>query len=422
MKALKPWQSVGITMTVSCLLVLWEVPAATWPSSATLSLATGVSALALMATSAILASRWAWVERLLGGLDQVYLAHKWMGVWALGLASYHLVFKAGLNSWEVAPILEVGKYWTRLVRQLSFVALMFIILLALNRKIPYHLWRVWHKLSGPLFVVVILHWLTFQSPIALSDPAGVWLGVLSMLGVTAAAYKLLLYPRLARQGEYEVVDVSPSAGAVRLRLAPVGGGVTFQPGQFGFLRLKEEGLREPHPFTIASASQENGAVEFFIRGLGDFTSRLVSESRVGMRANIYAPHGRFSRPERAGHEVWVAGGVGISPFIAWLQDPEAEELERVTLFYCYTPGREFPSIEHLTALTDECGMELVPVPDGPDSAALRERLAEITHEVPTDSVEICFCGPQGLKDALRQQMSELGIPRHNLAYEHFDFR
>lgn len=422
MKVLKPGQAVGITVAISFLLVLWEVPVSTWATSATLSLAAGVAALALMATSAILASRWAWVERLLGGLDRVYLAHKWMGVWALGLASYHLVFKAGLDAWDVAPILEVSKYWTRLLRQLSFVALMFIILLALNRKIPYHLWRSWHKLSGPLFVVVILHWLTFESPIALSEPAGLWLGILSVLGVAAAAWKLLLYPRLARHGEYEVVEVSPGAGAVRLRLAPVGSGVAFQPGQFGFLRLKEEGLREPHPFTIASASQENGAVEFFIRGLGDFTRKLVRESRVGMRADIYAPHGHFTRPERAGHEVWVAGGVGISPFISWLQDPEAESLERVTLFYCYTPGREFPDVEALQAQADARGVELVPVPAGPNSVAFRERLAEIAREVPADSVEIRFCGPQGLKEAVRQQMEALDIPRHNLAYEYFDFR
>lgn len=286
---------------------------ATWATTATLSLAAGVAALALIATSAILASRWAWVERLLGALDRVYLTHKWMAVSALGLASYHLVFKAGLDAWEVASIIEVTKYWVRLVRQLSFVALMFIVLLALNRKIPYHLWRGWHKLSGPLFVLVVLHWLTIKSPIALSDPAGLWLGVLSALGVAAAAYRLLLYPFFANHQDYEVVDVSRVRGAVRMRLAPVAGGLDFKPGQFGFLRFKEEGMREPHPFTIASASREDGAVEFFIRGLGDFTRKLVAESRVGMRAEIYAPHGHFSRPDQAGREVWVAGGVDISP-------------------------------------------------------------------------------------------------------------
>lgn len=422
MKIVKPWQAVAVTVGVSFLLVLWDVPVATWATTATLSLAAGVAALALMATSAILASRWSWVERLLGGLDRVYLAHKWMAVWALGLASYHLVFKAGLDTWEVAPILEVTKFWGRLVRQLSFVALMFIVLLALNRKIPYHHWRGWHKLSGLLFVVVVLHWLTIKSPIALHDPAGLWLAALSVLGLSAAAYRLLLYPSLAHHREYEVVDVSRVSGAVRMRLVPVSDGLDFKAGQFGFLRFKEEGMREPHPFTIASASREDGAVEFFIRGLGDFTRKLVAESSIGMRAEIYAPHGHFSRPEQAGRELWIAGGVGISPFLAWLQDSKAKALERVTLFYCFTPGRAFPSVEELQEQADQRGVELVPVPNGPDSAAFRERFGEIAREVPAKSVEIRFCGPEGLRDALGRQMRELGIPSRNLGYEHFEFR
>src|SRR5690606_16505473 len=108
---------------------------------------------------------------------------------------------------------------TRLVRQLSYVALVFIVVLALNRKIPYNQWRWWHKLSGPLFLIVVAHWLSFPSPIKLTSPAGLWLALTSTLAIVAALYKLLLYPFLARHGEYEVVGVLPGAGgAVHLSL------------------------------------------------------------------------------------------------------------------------------------------------------------------------------------------------------------
>lgn len=52
-----------------------------------------------------------------------------------------------------------------------------------------------------------------------------------------------------------------------------------------------------------------------------------------MRAEIYAPYGRFPRRTGAAREVSIAGGVGISPFIAWLVDPEARDLARVTLSF-----------------------------------------------------------------------------------------
>src|SRR5690606_16919055 len=122
---------------------------------------------------------------------------------------------------------------TRLVRQLSYVALVFIVVLALNRKIPYNQWRWWHKLSGPLFIIVVMHWLSFVSPIELASPAGIWLALLSAFAIAAALYKLLLYSFLARHGEYEVVAVSPGAGsAIKLSLIPVRSPIDFEPGQF----------------------------------------------------------------------------------------------------------------------------------------------------------------------------------------------
>jgi predicted ferric reductase len=165
-----------------------------------------------------------------------------MGIWALGFASCHLVFKAGMDGWDTAAIVTLPSGVTRLVRQLSYVALMFIVLLALNRTIPYSSWRWWHKL-GPLFLIVILHWLSIKSPIALASPAGLWLAGVAGLGIAAAAYKLLLYQFFTTHAEYEVVGVSPGGSAVHMQLMPVGRPVRFEPGQFGFLRMKVDGLR-----------------------------------------------------------------------------------------------------------------------------------------------------------------------------------
>lgn len=265
---MKNWHWLVGILLITALTLLLEIPADTWLTSATLSLILGATALAYMAVSCLLASRWRVVENLFGGLDRVYDTHKWLGIWALVFASYHLVFKANLEVWNSVPIVELSKYWTRMVRQLSYVALGMIVLLALNRNIPYSVWRWWHKLSGPLFLIVILHGLSFKSPITLLSPAGIWLGVLCVLGVLAALYKLLLYPFVARAGEYRVINVRSDKGAVHLTLAPIDKGFAFKAGQFAFLSFKDKGLREPHPFTIACAHRENGHLEFVIRALG----------------------------------------------------------------------------------------------------------------------------------------------------------
>ncbi|WP_454828691.1 ferredoxin reductase family protein [Pseudoxanthomonas wuyuanensis] len=419
---IKSWQAVLIPSVLSFALVAAELPQGDRLSTAAFSLSAGVAALALMAIAAMLSARVKFVESGFGGLDRVYRAHKWLGVWALGLASFHLLFKAGMQGWDTAAIVSMPPPLTRFVRQLSFVGLMFIVLLALNRNIRYGLWRWWHKLSGPLFAVVVLHWLSFRSPIALASPAGVWLAVLSALGIAAALYKLLLYRHLSGRAEYRVVAVSPGQAAAHLQLEPVGKGITFRPGQFGFLRMKSDGLREPHPFTVASGSSANGQVDFVIRALGDFTAALVAGCRVGMHAEIHGPYGRFERRRRLRREIWIGGGVGISPFIAWLKDPQAGGFDKVTLFYFFTPGREFPAVEVLQSLAHERGAEFVPIADGPSSEEFRRRFAAIAEDAGPDAVGVDFCGPQGLLREIRRRMRASAVPEANLRHEYFDFR
>ncbi len=410
------------SIVVSALAVAPALPREDWFTPQGISLALGTAALALMGITALLAARLRVVETLFGGLDRVYLAHKWLGIWALALASFHLVYHADRDHWSTAAILLVPGEMTRFVRHFCYVGLMLIVMLALNRNIPYRVWRWWHKLSGPLFLVVVLHWLSIESPIALASPAGLWLALTAAAGAAGALYKLLLYRHLAGRAPYRVVARTPGKAAIHLELAPVGKPLAFQPGQFGFLCLKLDGLREPHPFTLASGVRPDGHVDFVIRALGDYTSKLVANVRVGTMADIYAPHGRFTRNRKARREVWIGGGVGISPFIAWLTDPREDRFEQVTLFYFHTPGREFPKVKALADLANRRGAELVPVPGGPDSLAFRQRFMAIAREIGPQAVDVAFCGPVGLLDKVRARMRREGVPMANLHHEHFNFR
>jgi predicted ferric reductase len=117
---IKTWHVVLFLTVTSCALVIAEIPRDTWLTSAALSLALGVAAVAMMGAAALLGSRWKIIESLFGGLDRVYQTHKWLGIWALAFASFHFVFKAGLKAWDTASIIALPLYYTRLVRQLSF--------------------------------------------------------------------------------------------------------------------------------------------------------------------------------------------------------------------------------------------------------------------------------------------------------------
>ncbi len=413
---------IATVVIASFALAASTVPGITWLTTGTLSLGSGVVAVSLMALAAVLGARWRFVESLFGGLDRVYDTHKWLGVWALVFASIHLVFKAGAPEWQTAAIMALPGPATRLVRQLSFVAIMLIVLLALNRKIPYRTWRWWHKLSGPLFLIVVAHWLSFKSPVALASPAGVWLAMLSALGVAGAAYKLLLYPVLSQHARYRLHAVSSTGNAVQLQLVPEDRKIPFVAGQFAFLSFEHEGLREPHPFTIASAEQADGSITFMVRALGDYTQQVVREAKPGMVAQVYAPFGHFKREAKGRAEIWIAGGVGVTPFISWLQDSEADGMERVTFFHFFTPGRELPQGMDLEKMAQERGVELVNISTGPNTEEFRQRLIQRVTEVGGLDIQISFCGPAGLLQQVRHLMREAGVAEDRLRYELFEFR
>ena len=159
-----------------------------------------------------------------------------------------------------------------------------------------------------------------------------------------------------------------------------------------------------------------------VRALGDYTERLVREARPGLLAEVYAPFGRFLREPGDGPEIWIAGGVGVTPFISWLQDADAVGLERVTFFHFYTPGRELPEVLDLQGLAARRGVELVEIASGPGDAGFRKRFARSVEGRDALAPTIHFCGPAGLLRQVRQLMRETGVAEERLHRELFEFR
>jgi len=59
----------------------------------------------------------------------------------------------------------------------------------------------------------------------------------------------------------------------------------------------------------------------------------------GMPAVIGGPFGRFSHGKGGDHQVWIAGGGGIGPFLSWLRALDDEPgPNRIDFFYTSTDG------------------------------------------------------------------------------------
>ncbi len=113
-----------------------------------------------------------------------------------------------------------------------------------------------------------------------------------------------------------------------------GKSMNFEAGQFGYLAIEQKGFsKEFHPFTIASSPNVSN-ISILIKELGDYTSNL-NQVQVGSRVLLDGPYGTF-KPLRTTVEelVFIAGGVGITPFLASLDVlKESTPDQKVTLIY-----------------------------------------------------------------------------------------
>ncbi|MDP3287986.1 MAG: hypothetical protein Q8M64_06730, partial [Methyloversatilis sp.] len=131
---------------------------------------------------------------------------------------------------------------------------------------------------------------------------------------------------------------------------------------------------------------------------------------------------RFERLPDSRCEIWIGGGVGISPFVAWLTDAGGKHFDRVSLFYFCSPGRDFPDVDSLRGQASERGAAFFPIKGGGADPEFGYALDALLRANRPETIDISFCGPKGLLQTVRTRMRERGIPAGNIRYEIFEFR
>ncbi len=191
-----------------------------------------------------------------------------------------------------------------------------------------------------------------------------------------------------------------------------------EAGQFAFVTFDDR--EGPHPFTISSAWHGDGSLFFLIKGLGDYTSTLPATLKVGDLVKVEGPYGCFAFDDRMPRQIWVAGGIGITPFIARMQAlADAPDGKSIDLFYSTSvPDEAFISRVKLRAEQAHVGLHIVVVAqDG------RLTVEQICQQVPDwRSASVWFCGPAGFGQALRRDFVANGLSSEDFHHELFDMR
>jgi predicted ferric reductase len=412
------------------VLGLYAITFVVWaltPTKDSVSLVSQVAqlcaALALVSFAAILAisTRHRLIDHLFAGLDKAYVGHKWLGVSAVLFVIIHV----GLVQLNRALFTGHGRrgdgdhVGTVGIGNLALILFLALILVALfAKRVNHEHWKSLHAVFAVPYIVGLVHYVGSSSYGAFSlSPLSLWLGAINLVGLGSVIYTVVLYEWVAFGTRYQVTGVrSVAKGVVEITGRPLGKALNFKPGQFTFVKFPDPVRTPSHPFTISSSPKAD-LIQFTIKNLGDHTAALVGDVEVGQEFALTAPHGVFDYTKGAKHQIWLAGGIGVTPFRSFYSSEIAEDFS-IDFFYAYHGEAEGVYLDEMAALAKpNLRVHLIDdTSQGFLSAAMI--LEQVTT---TEPIDIYFCGPKPMRQALMTGLIDSELTIAGFHYEEFTF-
>ncbi|WP_180125319.1 ferric reductase-like transmembrane domain-containing protein [Rhodoferax sp. BLA1] len=400
---------------------------------------TGIMGMGVMSVALMLAARPLVLEPFLGGLDKMYRLHKWLSISGLVWVMLHWLCKQSpgwltnlgyleRHAREHAPepanpifkFLQSQRGLAEGVGEWAFYATVLLMVLALVKWFPYHLFFKTHRWLAVAYLFLVVHAVVLMKFSYWGQLMGPVMALLMLGGSLAAVVILLRRVGLSRRvlGVVTQVHAHKSVRVLEVGVQLQGRWSGHQSGQFVFVRF--DNVEGAHPFTISSAWTGDGHMVFLIKGLGDYTTLLPDRLKLGDPVHIEGPYGQFNFDSDCERQIWVGGGIGITPFVARLEElvlaPQAKPID---LFYA-TALPYHLAIHKLKLLAREARVTLHVLVEAHDGRLTAQSICALVPDWRLG--DIWFCGPARFGQALKADFATRGLPRKSFHDELFDLR
>lgn len=447
----------------AALLLLYLVPVALWLdamppelwwgrgslwASAT-AVAAGLVGFTSFAANLVLGARLPLVDRFFGGLESMYRIHRVNGRFAYLTIVVHLCLTVGARTvdgpGEGLRLLLPAAGFGLFVGVVAFAAMSIAIGLTLYARLTNEAFIYVQRSFGAVFMAGALH--AFLVPGAGRGETAItaFLAIVATVAVGAFAYRSLLGDLLVRRYDYlvsTVVELDPAV--VEISLAPVDRALTAGAGQFVFVTFYSDRFNAQfHPMTVTpeggaavivlrpgdarhqfhpfSLTSPAGARELslVVKAVGDFTAAL-RQLEPGAVARVEGPYGDFSyRNVPAKRQIWIAGGIGITPFLSMARSLSADDGYRIDLFWGVNDRTQAffaDELRSIEAALDGFTFELVPE----DERGFIDARMLLLDDA-DDAVQFLIVGPPPMERALRAQLLREGVAERRIHSERFAF-
>jgi predicted ferric reductase len=400
---------------------------------------TGIIGLGVMSIAMILAIRPALFESWLGGLDKSYRLHKWLGITGLSFSIIHYLW-ANVPKWMVGlgllikperqrpaeeslAILRFFQQQRGLAESIgewAFYGALILMILALVKWFPYKYFFKTHRFIAIAYLLLACHGIILINYSYWAEFIGPVMGVIVAGGIVGALFSLTGSIGFRRRflAEIASLEFHQDNKVLKVILNLKGSWPGHKAGQFAFINFDDD--EGPHPFTISSSWKNDGQLDLMIKGLGDYTKQLPKNLKIGSKVHVEGPYGEFNFHSEKEQQIWVAGGIGITPFISRMQMlAESQHHKKIDLFYSTSePDESF--IASIKKSADKANINLHLITPTTNDRVNTDLITQLVPE--WEKADVWFCGPASFGKSIKNGFIRLGIAAESFHQELFEMR
>jgi predicted ferric reductase len=387
----------------------------------------GIAGYIFFACSLLLASRWRKLEDWIGGLDRVYHLHRTCGVIGFCLILIHPWVEAmkwlpnQVSKFAFMTLPLHGRFSVNL-GSLAYWLTIIILGITLLKLLPYDKWKLLHKFMILVFILATFHVLLSRKRFG-SEFSQSLILIPILIGFFGILYKTVFSRFFEQTYLFNIKKIRHvNYNVAEITLEPIGKIMCFIPGQYGFFSFTCTALsEEAHPFTFIG-SPEDPTITLLVKARGDFTKSLYQYMKEGTAVRCEGPYGRFNFAQGGVSQIWIAGGIGIVPFIAWIRSMEKRDWENlnIDLYYCVHRTNDALFCEEFQHFRRENPRFRWFLHCSEENNRLDIQKAYAASGG-LDGKKIFMCGPSKLTRDFAKKFADLGVKNEDIHFEEFEF-
>lgn len=367
------------------------------------------------------------MESWFGGLDQIYHLHRKLGLWGFCLLLIHpwaeaLKWLPGRIEKFVFFILPFHSRLSVNLGSYAFWLMLLILGITILKLLPYDKWKRLHKFMSLVFLLASLHIILSDKRVG-SKLAQSILYLPMGIGFFGIFYKQFYHPIFGNYLSFVVTNVKHvNDNVIEVTLSSKKNPIKFIPGQYGFFTFNDPSLStESHPFTLIGSDDDSKA-SLLIKARGDYTINLFQHIKPKCPGIFEGPYGRLNYAKAGSPQIWLAGGIGVAPFLAWIRAMKRSSHSdvKVDFYYCvhrktdavfYNEFKQFGinnsnfrSFLHCTEEGNRLNFQ---------------NIIESSNQV--NDAYVFMCGPLKLTNSFRENFLLQGVSHDRIFVEDFEF-